>query len=74
MLSVQRIKTPLHHFNACSLTNGARGRVRTRTGCVLDAVPPLIGLHEKKLAPVASLAPARIRLKDQGRGALHSRA
>ena len=48
MLSVQGIKSPLHPFNACSLTNGARGRVRTRTGCVLDAAPPLIGLHEQK--------------------------
>ena len=40
-LPVQRIKSPLHHFNACG-RNGARGRIRTCTGDALDVVSLLL--------------------------------
>ena len=43
------------------------------TVCVLDAVPLLLG-YASKMAPVAGLAPARTRLKDEELGSLHSRA
>ena len=35
---VLRIKSPLHHFNACRPEYGARGRPRTCTGDALDVV------------------------------------
>jgi hypothetical protein len=38
-LPVQRIKSPLHHFNACRPKMGACGRIRTCTGDALDVVP-----------------------------------
>ncbi len=44
---VLRIKSPLHHFNACRPKIGARGRIRTCTGDALDVVPLLVGLHER---------------------------
>src|SRR6266436_7992107 len=55
---VLRIKSPLHHFNACRPKNGARDRIRTRTGDALDVVPLLIGLHERKLEPPPGVAPS----------------
>jgi len=36
MRPVLRIKSPLHHFNACRPEIGARGRIRTCTGDALD--------------------------------------
>ena len=54
---VLRIKSPLHHFNACRpklarraetwrAKAGARGRICTCAGDALDVVPLLVGLHE----------------------------
>ena len=48
---VLRIKSPLHHFNACRPKIGARGRIRTCTADALDVVPLLVGLHERNLEP-----------------------
>ena len=39
---VLRIKSPLHHFNACRPEDGARGRTRTCTGDALDVVSLLL--------------------------------
>ncbi len=55
---VLRIKSPLHHFNACRPKNGARDRIRTCTGDALDVVSLLIGLHERKLEPPPGVAPS----------------
>ncbi len=46
---VLRIKSPLHHFNACRPKIGARGRVCTCTVDALDVVSLLVGLHERDL-------------------------
>ena len=54
---VLRIKSPLHHFNACRPKIGARGRICTRTGDALDVVPLLVGLHERNLEPPPGIAP-----------------
>ena len=55
---VLRIKSPLHHFNACRPKIGARGRVRTCTGDALDVVPLLVGLHERNLELPPGIAPS----------------
>ena len=54
----------------------AGAATRTSTGGVLDAVPLPFGLRDRcgEMAPVAGLAPARTRLKDEVLGSLHSRA
>ena len=54
---VLRIKSPLHHFNACRPKIGARGRIRTCTADALDVVPLLVGLHERFLEPPPGIAP-----------------
>ncbi len=47
---VLRIKSPLHHFNACRPKNGARDRIRACTGDALDVVLLLWGQGIKPLA------------------------
>ena len=39
---VLRIKSPVHHFNACRPEDGARGRTRTCTGDALNVVSLLV--------------------------------
>jgi len=54
----------------------AGASICTRTVCVLDAVPLLVGLRDRclEMAPVVGLAPTRFGLKDRALGSLHSRA
>ena len=48
-LPVQRLKRPLHHFNACRPEIGARGRIRTCTGDALDVVSLLLDYASKEI-------------------------
>ena len=72
-LPVQRIKSPLHHFNACrpkSFTEpklgakaGARGRTCTCTVDVLDVVPRHWATRAKWMGPPAGVAPTSFLYK-----------
>ena len=44
---VLRIKSPLHHFNACRPEDGSRCRIRTCTGDVLNVVSLLLDYARK---------------------------
>ena len=59
---VLRIKSPLHHFNACR-PNGARGRTRTCTGDALNVVPLHWATRANGMGPPAGVAPARFLYK-----------
>ena len=55
--------------------NGARGRIRTRTGDALDVVSLLVGLREQKeMEPPAGDAPAGILYKRNPQAAARRRA
>jgi len=62
-LPVQRLKRPLHHFNACRPENDARGRIRTCAGDALDVVSLLLDYASKEMEPPTGVAPARFLYK-----------
>lgn len=74
MLSVQRIKSPLHHFNACSPKDCSWQDLHLHSLRSRHSASASWATRANDIAPVAGLAPARIRLKDEMLDSLHSRA
>ena len=66
---VLRIKSPLHHFNACRPKIGARDRICTCTGDALNVVSLLLDYASKKEWSLQPVLPAGFSYKEDPRAA-----